>query len=671
MMVRVGGEPPVKVHQCLFGYDDGHRLLASSVQLSLEASSLLLPLSDLAPGIRLGEVEGYWTGVPIPSVKLYALLRTWPAPEMPRPGCVWTHALVLSSADFGRFVDLAMLSTLAVRPGLGMNFDAYREPIIITSDMTGPDTPSKRFGNLGDGLRVLRAVYAPEAAGTVTARAGALDEAVFAVWSQQWPRLRRSFSFRTAASRSEQTASGVRFDLQLLLSRDTDHGAGPDLAQLTPEPWETVAVEDLHQFQPSEFRRYLWRYGSDIRNGRDRFRFLAELYMMTRVPVLADRRLFAALSMVESSLSTVEDGYTLKQDLVSSGRNPYSLLPPSDPLDTIAFFADHSEVQALPRPDDFHIDQNLWATRKDEIVGIAERAAESDSEWSMALLSQLALAFDPATFMSLTQHRPTLRSRLVSANPRLLDSEALIDVPVAELLSLIELAPSDCDEFLIRHLVRLDDDAVAELMHRRAPDITLRTVVKYLDEEGDPVGVGSAWVRTLAKDRSALLNSGMIEGVRSTRTLAALATVLRHDSYEVLRHGPVPWALALNSATDNIAGRDRQTFLAFLLVVALDKPIPGCELLFERAFESVHSDLWHSRFCYEAKSLLLRHLPDLAWWQNWDSCLRLRMGVAQAYSRGHLDRNSFYHLTPDNRLMELLVEAAEETSGGRRFGRRH
>src|SRR5687768_4073372 len=93
---------PIAVDQCLFGYDRGHRMITTSCELSPAASSLLLVLSDLAPGVTLGPRDSYWTGVPLPDVRRFALLKTWPAFEMPRPGCVWTHALVVTFADLAR-----------------------------------------------------------------------------------------------------------------------------------------------------------------------------------------------------------------------------------------------------------------------------------------------------------------------------------------------------------------------------------------------------------------------------------------------------------------------------------------------------------------------------------------------------------------------------------------
>src|SRR4051794_9036647 len=96
----------VQLDQCLFGYNDGHRLLASSTRLPPEAASLLLVHSDLLPGFKSAQSDRYWTGLPIPSAKVYALMRTWLAPELSRPGCVWTHVLLIRFADMARLPDL-------------------------------------------------------------------------------------------------------------------------------------------------------------------------------------------------------------------------------------------------------------------------------------------------------------------------------------------------------------------------------------------------------------------------------------------------------------------------------------------------------------------------------------------------------------------------------------
>ena len=100
-----------KIHQALWGYSNGHYLLASSISLSNQSLKILGPLSDLSgPTISKG-FDGYLTGHILPTENFYALSKTWQAPEMPRLGCVWTHTLLLdcsSSIDINQ-LDLERL----------------------------------------------------------------------------------------------------------------------------------------------------------------------------------------------------------------------------------------------------------------------------------------------------------------------------------------------------------------------------------------------------------------------------------------------------------------------------------------------------------------------------------------------------------------------------------
>ncbi len=103
---------PEPIDQALFGYADGHRQIASSFRLPPTDLYLLSAASDLASGTRLGENGSYLTGLPLPEARRYAFLRTWAAPEMPRPGCVWSHALLLDPraiASLSTFSELLLL----------------------------------------------------------------------------------------------------------------------------------------------------------------------------------------------------------------------------------------------------------------------------------------------------------------------------------------------------------------------------------------------------------------------------------------------------------------------------------------------------------------------------------------------------------------------------------
>src|SRR5258708_6179889 len=104
------------LHQLLHGYAEGHRLLEGSFTLQDDLTRLILRMSDLSGSSMVAGFEDYITGYPLASINAYALAKTWYAPEMPRPGCVWTHTLVIPSQVLIEIPSLRVLLALFKRP---------------------------------------------------------------------------------------------------------------------------------------------------------------------------------------------------------------------------------------------------------------------------------------------------------------------------------------------------------------------------------------------------------------------------------------------------------------------------------------------------------------------------------------------------------------------------
>lgn len=663
----------IEVHQCLFGYQDGHRLLATSLRLPEEAASTLLLLSDLAPGLSLPVHGGYWTGIPLPSAKSYALMHTWLAPEMSRPGCVWTHALIVAFTDMARFPDLSVLIEHVTRPSAVSGFETYGAPILLTPP-SGDSTLRRKAVALdaADAHRVVQAIYADQGTGKVVASLGALDDTIFAAWSQQWPRLRRSFSFRTAASLNDSLSITKRFDLAVLLGSYRDQISLLDDAADGIEAWEKACVDDLLLPQGTEFRRFLWRYGSDVRLGRKRFKFLTNAYLMTRSPRLSGKNLHKILENVTTVLPSPEDGKVLKEDMV--GRNQYSLLPSIDSIDMLAFYVNDPIASKLPPPsaEVFEAIHHSWPDRSEEILSIAEASAKRETELGTELLDRLAVVVDASTFLSSTTTKPNLRNKLLTSTPSLLDSDDLIKVSGAELLRLVEYVPDEDHVLIERILPRLlavDDIDLAKEMVRRFPDSAIAIVIAAIESflTGGGTAVPQSWVKAVGAQSSTVLHGGFIEHARTTSVLSFLASMLGYIQPETLQLGPIPWAKALKNARDDLGGFDRQRFLVFLLELALHRPGSGCEPLFEFAFDPVHTDLQYSKINGEQTSQLLQYLPNLGWLKNWDNCLRLRTGIVDAYVTSNLSPQSFKRLTTNTDLYKNLIELADDSKAGHKY----
>ena len=89
-------------NQTLHGYANGHQMIASSHDWSLDERKKMDVLSDLNGRCDERENQSYYTGYPLADGKKYVISKTWYAYEMPRPGCVWTHSIIFNIEDISK-----------------------------------------------------------------------------------------------------------------------------------------------------------------------------------------------------------------------------------------------------------------------------------------------------------------------------------------------------------------------------------------------------------------------------------------------------------------------------------------------------------------------------------------------------------------------------------------
>lgn len=122
----------MKVEQVLHGYHEGHKMLASSVpSLSLSDRRKMSVLSDWDEYVPAqGDDSSYLTCYPLLDSSYYVIAKTWYALEIERPGCVWTHSLLIDLWSMNSFFDFLSLLVLFKRPDKS-NIGSFNEPIII------------------------------------------------------------------------------------------------------------------------------------------------------------------------------------------------------------------------------------------------------------------------------------------------------------------------------------------------------------------------------------------------------------------------------------------------------------------------------------------------------------------------------------------------------------
>ena len=287
------GECSIKVNHGLLGYERGHRLLASSKELKSTSKHILLQFSDRSVDVNEIPKSGYLTGYPLDEDGLYVIARTWAAPEIPRPGCIWTHSLLISFTELAQLDDPRRLLPLFRRPAVSGERNEYTSlfEIELLPQLVAPRV------NHNLARQIVGRLYSEPSSQifmTVNDQKSA-ESTLIAIWGQQWPRLRRNFRFCTLTAKDRST-SQHRFDIQFT----TGHNMRNDewsSAQLKPDDaWIDLCINDLEK-SDSHFRQFLKRAGGDLSGGRVRFAELCRLFAL--------RQNVSEITAIENTLSYV------------------------------------------------------------------------------------------------------------------------------------------------------------------------------------------------------------------------------------------------------------------------------------------------------------------------------------------------------------------------------
>jgi GTPase-associated protein 1 len=283
----------LEVHQTVHGYSDGHRLLAASRRLPRDAERALLVMTDISGPVTAGGFQSYLTGIPLPGTTAYAVARTWLADELNRPGCVWTHTLLVSREDLGQIPDLRALCALHRRPRKGGPWSSYGEPLALPLPPPEPaPAPAADWSERG-AARTLAAIYGgPDQPAFLEAdQSERLEGLVAALWSQAWPRLRGALRF-CSWSLAPRALDGEPLDVQVVptaVGRHLRH-TGATGTLVTPIPrfgqepddatlpvWARAAAHDLVHAGGS-LRAFLRDFGDELGPGRAAFATLVETH---------------------------------------------------------------------------------------------------------------------------------------------------------------------------------------------------------------------------------------------------------------------------------------------------------------------------------------------------------------------------------------------------------
>jgi hypothetical protein len=633
--------------------------------------------------------ETYLTGFPLKDISVYALGRTWYAPEMERPGCVWTHTLLIAKEDLAYIPDITVLLKPFKRPQKKLKKEMYSLAIPIPFDKLAPSV-DRRGSSLRVSSSVLSALYG-ETGKPVFIPADNSEEykdLSLAIWGQQWPRLRYSFCFCTGSIASRQV-DGKVFDLQVIswksvrkAKREVPSGVFLDhdnLSLSSDQPsWAIIAARDLVDTVPSEnLRKFLWYFGEGQLGGRAAFCSLVE----TRADLNAvnERKLSLEefIERIAYRFPDSKEAMLLKATILDGRKHEDRWLYPS--MSERDLLKALSETKCSSAFDKKTLDirqraQRFWQTSPSEAIQIITELFGSEvNPLGEEYILGVAKSLEPADVVGISKINRALLYVFVKHKPALAGNSKLWQVSADEQRELLDAVLSSVDlgvdtmRNVVIAILESGSDSIADEIVPKFGSIAVITVLDWVDScpSASFDMFSDEWRYVLRSHQSELLEWVQRAASRTEFGMAFAADLLDPNSAEVIRAGAKVWLPLARNAASNLEDDILIKTMSFLLALALNNPGGGSAELAEHSFQIVHDSAQNGTLGYSSWRMLEKNVPQLGWWQDWDKCERLRRALVESFIRYQWSIGSFLLSVKSPEIFKEIVYYCRRTRKGR------
>ena len=648
----------IDIQQALLGYDRGHRLLACSSVVSSTSKHYLLQFSDRS--IAVGKIprSGYLTGYPLPDDGLYVLAKTWAAPEISRPGCIWTHSLFISFTELAQIGDPRALLQLFVRPKMSEEWDSYAAPLVLDLMQRG-NWPSI---NVDLARELLMRLYSePNARVFVRARNQAsTDVTLLAIWGQQWPRLRRNFRFCSLTAEDRSTEEH-KFDVQFIASTQYETHSGNNKEMNSWDKWIDLCVDDL-LIPNLSFRDFVWRAGGDISGGRNRFAELCRLF--------AERMQTDEISGVEHTLAYVvhrlppEEGRLLRSSAVK------------DAVKLGEKLGQNSLMEILPYLDEYlkYMEEGLggvlarryWELDPEVVVGVdAPECLRTESDELIKALAQEEV-------IDSVRRGGVVAKVVFARRVDILENSEIWSSEISELAvaTLSRVTDGNRQRAVVSALVsasRVDlVDTVCELF---GPDNVLSSTIFPQLGEIEAARLFSERAFSLLEDKVVFVET-ILRTEKGHLDKHLIYLFSQHVSPKIPKVGSNldvdSWVTIWNDGIGELEPNKTDRVMIFFLMRAIAESSAHAASLLAVSFDRLLDRYSSARLNYESRARVMEHLV-LSDWFDWTFESRLTRTVANAVLMHKFAASQLQAVSKKRDRLSRIVRAIAEFEGGKDY----
>lgn len=631
----------IEVEQLLFGYSNGHHLLETSIILDERTQKKLEVLSDLSgPDIQPGFTE-YITGYPLENERYYALCKTWYAHEMKRPGCVWTHMLLFKYEDLGKIKNCRNILDLFSRPNIKADNYNYSESIKVRYF-----NDNRRDLNVSiDKLKFIEwSIYANNE--PIIISADTTTEYLYEIyifWVNQDEIFMRSFSFCTGVLSNRSIEKKV-IDLQVvpysLLRSIARQNKQVKILDVLPEDikypsWVDYMINDYIMDEFNIFRRCF----SNKYFCRQYFQKLASLYIETGV---IDNKARLREFLDFSSNIFLEEDATLIQNSILQHLLKGKCLKwfnYNSIIDVILDLSINIELSTLDINNIYinEIIDLVWSDYSNEVRYILEKLINARINiLGEELIRGLAHKASPHQLPEFTNMDLGLCNLMIKLDNRLALCLEIWNQTrdfQLEILNCVEVYDENIaieKQILLTILENTSFD-LCDSLYAKFGDLAISTFLDWycITRVFDDKKI--KWIKICKKNPSECLKwMQQADKLKDIDLIIRIISVLDPYSDEVIRIDKSFWidifyCINIDDLSDNYTFILAQFFIPIIL---LKKELFPKDIV-RFSFNIINNRIAEQKFDYQKWEKLERLLPEVAWYNSWDKCKRLRKAIKQ------------------------------------------
>lgn len=627
------------VHQALWGYSNGHHLLAASVTLSTSSRKMLETLTDLSGPDAPNAFDGYLTGCFLPSDGYYALSKTWFAPEMERPGCVWTHTLLLGTGEAAHWNGLD-LDSLFCRPRQGkVNLQAHYS--IPLSSNTVPSSLSLQAES--DALVLFSyLIRHPEPFLMSTSDVKRWNAALEALLILAGPRFSQDISFCTG-SFSNRKLGGQPLTLQIVPVRlfKILLRTAPGSRILSIEEKNTLqdtadnVPMTLQVFQ--ETKKLLLTCGKEY-DTRHFWPLFRDLY--TGITNSAVFSFHQALETLENRLDIYDTAGILwvlfravfSQDQWKTDDALAESLFDFLSLDTQFISMDTAQFQFFES-----VLTLLWTHCRQKIVELVPRlltcALNTAGETAVTFIVDRLFTSE---YAGLLRQNATICLPMLRLNRKLAQCATLWELPKnLQAEALQELRHDDGrktaiqseNAAILRSIFQYGDSGLSREVYKTFGSEAIREYFYYFSNSKSR-DRAVVWSDLCREDPALSVQTLSVLTPAAPTLFTAVISVLDPCCDAVICLSSGVWEQLYQRFCRN-SNEVAAVYAQFLLPLILRSDIAVSPELLDFSFYTVHSLLARDSMNYSRWACLSSLLPEIPWYQSWDKCKRLRVAAKQ------------------------------------------